>query len=323
MEYTTFNFNNDKKINLYKLLEVETNSTDDDIKKAWRKLALKYHPDKNKQNTCDKFLKIKYAYDILSNKELKKKYDEQLKFDSLFNENLNSEFTFSMIDLNFKKYLKNFINSTEIDKVINLILHKKEIRKNFFNINDGFYKNFDEFIKKLTDIEITIDFDLKDVWECKPKNITYNRYTKVVFEELIIPIDFIQEYENEGECVIVNNKTCDGSLTVKINIINNCYGGENYYIYDNDLYVIIDNKRIINDKFELNFLDGNKYKFNIKKLNKIVNKLGTVYYKKNMGLPKYINEWTNEKNNIEKKIFIEDIEKNIEYSNLFFIIVLY
>ena len=311
----------DEKINLYELFEIKQESTNDDIKRAWKKLALKYHPDKNNNKSSDKFLKIKYAYDILSNHELRKQYDAQLRFNTNFNLNFNNGF--NIFDFNFLNYLSKFINSTEIDKILKLIFHKKEIIHNFLNITNGFCKNFNDFINKLTDIEIILDFDLKDIWECNPKNIKYSRYTVDIFEELIIPIDFIQVYENEGEQIIINNILYKGNLTVKINIINTYYAGENYYIYEDDLYVLINNKRIKDNKFTLNFLDGNKYKFNITKLNKITNKLGYIYYKKKLGLPKFISNYIDDKNFINSNTSIINLEKNIKYSNLFFIIILY
>ena len=119
-----------EKNNLYELLEIEPKSSNDEIKKAWKKLALKYHPDKNNNKSCEKFLKIKHAYDILSNYELRKEYDKKIQFSNIFNTNLNNEF--KIFDINLKKYLCSFIDSTEIDTIIKLTLHKKEIVNNFF-----------------------------------------------------------------------------------------------------------------------------------------------------------------------------------------------
>lgn len=310
-------FNKDE--NLYELLEIEQNSTTNDIKKSWKKLALKYHPDKNNNKGSDKFLKIKYAYDILSNEKSRKEYDKKIKFNDVFNANFNNGF--NIFDMDFKKSLSNFIDSTEIDKIIELILYKKVNMNDFFNISNGFCKNLNDFISKLTDIVIILDFDLKDIWECNPKNVKYARSTTNTFEELIIPIDFIQVYENEGEQIIINNVNYRGDLIIKINIINTYYRGEHYYIYDNDLYVLIDKKRIDNDNFILNFLDGNRYKFNIRKLKKTINKLGKVYYKNNFGLPKLIINFEN--NSLNSNISITDYKKNIIYGSLFFIIILY
>ncbi|MDQ1266035.1 MAG: curved DNA-binding protein, partial [Bacteroidota bacterium] len=61
----------------YKILGVDKNATTEDIKKSYRKLALKYHPDKNKDNkeAEDKFKELSEAYEVLNNPEKRKKYD--------------------------------------------------------------------------------------------------------------------------------------------------------------------------------------------------------------------------------------------------------
>ena len=61
----------------YKLLGVGKNATQDEIKKAYRKLALKYHPDKNRDNkeAEEQFKKISEAYAVLSDKEKRQQYD--------------------------------------------------------------------------------------------------------------------------------------------------------------------------------------------------------------------------------------------------------
>ncbi|KAI9265610.1 hypothetical protein BY458DRAFT_513440 [Sporodiniella umbellata] len=66
--------NPNKNINLYQSLGLTKSATTSDIKKAYRKLALKYHPDKN-PNSTDKFKEIKYAYEILSDEKKRRVYD--------------------------------------------------------------------------------------------------------------------------------------------------------------------------------------------------------------------------------------------------------
>jgi len=62
----------------YKILGVSKSATQDEIKKAYRKLAVKYHPDKNEGDKAaeEKFKEISEAYEVLGDPEKRKKYDE-------------------------------------------------------------------------------------------------------------------------------------------------------------------------------------------------------------------------------------------------------
>jgi len=60
----------------YKILEVEEKSSQDEIKKSYRKLAAKYHPDKNPQGE-EKFKEIAEAYETLGNPEKRQVYDSR------------------------------------------------------------------------------------------------------------------------------------------------------------------------------------------------------------------------------------------------------
>ena len=73
--------NNDELPNYYEIIGVEKNATPEEIKKKFRELAKKTHPDKTKEDSEEEMAELNKAYEVLSDKELREKYDRYYRVD--------------------------------------------------------------------------------------------------------------------------------------------------------------------------------------------------------------------------------------------------
>ena len=105
--------------NYYEILEVDRNASDEEIKKSFKTLAKKYHPDQNQGNpNCEqKFKEINEAYNTLSDKDKKSEYDKKF-FGQSFNQKSEKE---------NKKKNKNMSSAD--------FFHTQDIFESFFGFN--------------------------------------------------------------------------------------------------------------------------------------------------------------------------------------------
>lgn len=65
------------KKDYYDILGIEKNASEEEIRKNYKKLAIKFHPDKNKSSlSSDAFKKVSHSFSVLSNKEKRNNYDK-------------------------------------------------------------------------------------------------------------------------------------------------------------------------------------------------------------------------------------------------------
>ncbi len=71
--------NNDELPNYYEIIGVSKDATPEEIKKKFRELAKKTHPDKTKEDSEDEMAELNKAYEVLSDKDLREKYNKYFK----------------------------------------------------------------------------------------------------------------------------------------------------------------------------------------------------------------------------------------------------
>jgi len=288
------NFIDNYNINLYDILKVKSDASIDEIKKAYKKLSLKYHPDKHKtsgltlEETTKIFIKISEAYEILSDEQKREKYDRQ-QSTKKFSANNLSEAVDEIKNLFSSKEYILFMNILD-NKIKQSILNNSYTSNFFIELNQMNLINLFSYINnfKILDIEVVMYFSLKELYNNEYKKLNCKRLTKEIFKEAIYPIDKMQIYENEGEIFNINEQYHCGNFIVKIKFdFNQNYNNVSYQILDNDLYATIYKTTIINNIINLLYLDDKVYELNIKDLEKINADFGNLYLIYNMGLPYY------------------------------------
>ena len=136
----------------YRILEIKEDADFLEIKKKYRKLAIKYHPDKNPEDNeaVKKFREITEAYEILGDEKKRKEYDNKRKFkngqENKKNENLKNRNNFSFGKEFFKsasEMKEMFENSFNLNK-----MGKKKVEMEKENIKGRFENFFDMQNKK-------------------------------------------------------------------------------------------------------------------------------------------------------------------------------
>jgi curved DNA-binding protein CbpA len=213
MSQITLDFNT-LKFNLYEVLGLESDASENKIKKSFRNLILNFHPDKNNSTEEEIYYHIITANQILTNKENRKKYDNFLnKLESTHDELKNT-------------YSKNPIESSE---------SKDQAQQKFFS-------KFKELEKKHLS---SVDYN-------SIKN--YDKLVQSRENEINIPNENIKtskEFNNKFEERVVNGTFSDQLIPVTENMKLSCYNiNDNYTSLDiafDNLY--IDGGGISSSKF--------------------------------------------------------------------------
>jgi DnaJ-class molecular chaperone len=206
----------------YYILGVSPNASLEEIKKAYRTLVLKYHPDKNKNKDAEEIFKnIQTSYELLRDKNKRKIYDNSSTIDKeqIYN-NLKELITNKYP--NFSNYFSQTINLLNIEeKEIKKALETLDFKPLYNNILDNLPDIFDKITKENIDSNYP---NIKFKICCKLEDRNLNKYLKIKINrktrenlEILIPLreDFII-LEGEGELYIENNCEKYGNIEIKI-----------------------------------------------------------------------------------------------------------
>ncbi len=170
---------------LYQTLDVSENANQDEIKKSYRRLARKYHPDLNKTKEAEeKFKEINAAYEILSDEEKRRQYDQ-------FGDNMFG-------GQNFSDFARSRSASEDLDDILSSIFGRGGFSQRFSQNSQGFSGfNFSNFAHEDLDMTTTLNVSVLDTLLGNKKQVSINNETF----SLKIPIGV-----EEGEKIRVRNK---------------------------------------------------------------------------------------------------------------------
>ncbi len=258
-------------MNYYDILEIDKNASISDIKKAYKKMALKWHPDKNNDpNSYEMFHKISEAYQVLINKDYRDNYDnygespnDLIKPDVIFKEFFSqfdpqvSEFLCDTYDIfsnglsNYDKYLETsnntkanfweFLSTINTNKIIekgsdlikNRILNK---------INNSNNKKFIETVLSLNfTYELRLNISDLDNVEIGMNEIPvdYEFLRKYAFIKLIITDDLMMTHKYLLDLVYDYHEVTVNNINYEFNIEYKFNNPQIEKINNNDLLLTI------------------------------------------------------------------------------------
>ena len=134
--------------NYYEILEVDSDATETEIKRSYRKLALKWHPDKNPNDvelSTQKFNEISEAFEVLSDTQKRKQYDLFGNINSKQGPRQNPQDIFNNFfnDINQDTFFENILNSKMNSLNINNVNVRTNVNTNFnTSFNTKFNRSF-------------------------------------------------------------------------------------------------------------------------------------------------------------------------------------
>jgi DnaJ-class molecular chaperone len=249
----------------YSVLGVNENASHDEIKKAYRSLSLKYHPDKNNNNeNVDKFHKISEAYEILGDETKRQEYNMSLK--SPFGDNDN--FHFGNIDELFNTIFRQ--NGFQMGRNHNDPFSQNINTPNIRIFNTGFpsgnFQTMHKAVPIIQNIKLTMEHVLNGTqipieierWIIENNNKVFEKETLYVNIPKGVDDNEIIILQNKGNVIDEHNKG-DVKLFVKIENTTEFIRNGIDLLYNKSISL---KESLCGFSFELKYINGKTYTIN-------------------------------------------------------------
>ncbi len=254
-------------MDLYEILEIKSNASELEIKKAYFRLAKVYHPDKNKSSDAsEKFQKIQSAYDILINDKTRQEYTKMNQSDKFSFVNILEKIIKDNFDINeLKKYginldkndleylesnFMNFFNGINVSELLDFFKKGVVLKKNYNNIINCSESDVDIFdettaeyyyslpisFQKVSPLNIKIDLNIKlgDIVVKNKRKIKLKRNINGKIETSTFIFNLETPYVvfiGAGDYKDQEN----GNLIIKLNLPNNLYWNDNLILIEQSM----------------------------------------------------------------------------------------
>lgn len=253
--------------NYYDILGVNKNATPDEIKKAYRKLAKEYHPDKNANPGAEeKFKEIADAYEVIGDENRRKHYDKR---------RTGPQFDWS------KSGTQDTWGGMNMDDIME-DLKGTGFEKNFEHI---FGHQFNQKAARGSDVKLELSITLEDVFYGITREINVTDKAFKITVDKGVANDQKLRIKGKGNLHPLNSQAPRGDVIITVRIIDNPIYERN----GNDLYMTVDIPHltaILGGTLRVPVIGGGTMDLSIPELTK----QGKMFRAKGKGLPLYKNE---------------------------------